>query len=166
MIPRTMEELEEIRQQCMAMVKRRAALSAFAGALPLPGVDVGMDVAIMMKLLSAINRRFGLSAEQLAKLNPELRAKIVVLATSVGSRIVGKIIRKETVVFLLKKVGRRLAARQMTKIIPIVGSAASATMSFMAMRYIGRAHVNDCYHICRRLIEESNTPVDDDYGKI
>lgn len=43
------------------MVNKKATASAAAAAIPLPGLDVGADVAIMLELLPAINRRFGLS---------------------------------------------------------------------------------------------------------
>ncbi|MGV3489507.1 MAG: hypothetical protein ACO1OC_13130 [Tuberibacillus sp.] len=156
MIPSTMEELEKIKKDCLSMVNKRATASAAAAVLPLPGVDVGADVAIMMNLLPKINRKFGLSAEQVEQLNPELRAKILVMATSIGSQLIGKFVKKETVIFLLKKVSGKIATKQVTKYIPFIGQAVSAGISFGAMKYLGVSHVNDCYEICRRIILEKS----------
>ncbi|WP_050747587.1 hypothetical protein [Sodalis glossinidius] len=47
---------------------RRAV--AGASVIPLPGLDIGTDVSILLALLPAINERFGLSEQQLAQLHP------------------------------------------------------------------------------------------------
>ena len=85
-LPATRKDLELIRQDCLAMVKKRAMLSAGATVLPLPGADVGADIALLMDLLPAINRKFGLSAEQIETLDPHIKKVILVTVTSVGSQ--------------------------------------------------------------------------------
>jgi len=65
MLPKTISELDRIKKECRSMVNKKPTASAAAAAIPLPGLDVGADVAIMLELLPAINRRFGLSREHL-----------------------------------------------------------------------------------------------------
>lgn len=153
MIPKTIEELDRIREECKSMVNKRASASALAAAVPVPGIDMGADVAIMMELLPAINRRFGLSHEQIEQLDGEIRGKILVIISSLGSQLVGNLITKEAVMLLLKKVGARVAAKQVTKFIPFVGQAVSAGISFGAMKYLGKSHIDECYEVCKRVIE-------------
>ncbi|MGL9773554.1 MAG: hypothetical protein ACR5LG_05465 [Sodalis sp. (in: enterobacteria)] len=72
----TRQQLDEAREACRKMVTKRAALSARASVIPLPGLDIGTDVSILLALLSAINERFGLSEQQLAQLHPNRKKYI------------------------------------------------------------------------------------------
>ncbi|MDF2938873.1 MAG: hypothetical protein K0Q90_4246 [Paenibacillaceae bacterium] len=64
MIPQTIEELDRIRDQCRSMVNKRATASAATAAVPIPGMDIGADLAIMLELLPAINRKLGPCRDQ------------------------------------------------------------------------------------------------------
>nr|WP_275900824.1 hypothetical protein [Paenibacillus periandrae] len=135
------------------MVNKRATSSAAIAIVPVPGADLVADVAIMLELLPAINRKFGLSQEQIEKLDSAIKAKILVIITSIGSQLIGKVITKELVVLLLKKVGVRVAIKQVAKFIPFVGQAVSAGISFAAMKYLGNSHIEECYSVCKRVID-------------
>ena len=154
MLPKTMAELDRIKRECKSMVNKRATVSAAAAAIPVPGVDVGADVAIMLELLPAINRRFGLSPEQIDQLDSAIKGKILVIITSIGSELIGKVITKKLVTTLLKKVGTRITVKQATKYVPFVGQAVSAGISFGAMKYLVNSHTDECYEVCRRIIEQ------------
>nr|WP_263323558.1 hypothetical protein [Neobacillus sp. Marseille-Q6967] len=152
MFPNSIRELDRIREECKSMVNKRATASAAAAVVPVPGADIGADVAIMMELLPAINRKFGLSPEQIDQMDAALKGQIMVIITSFGSKLVGKMITKQTIALLLKKVGARVAVKQVTKFIPFVGQAVSAGISFGAMKYLGNSHIDECYEVCRRII--------------
>ncbi len=153
MIPTTMRELDRLREECKSMVNKRATASAAAAVVPLPGVDIGADVTIMMELLPSINRKFGLSSEQIDQLDATIKGQVLVIITSLGSKLVGKLITKETIMLLLKKLGTRVAVKSVTKFIPFVGQAVSAGISFGAMKYLGNSHIDECYEVCKRVIE-------------
>jgi hypothetical protein len=106
-----------------------------------------------MELLPAINRKFGLSPEQIDQLDSAMKAQTLVVITSIGSQLVGKYITKQTVVFLLKKVGSRIATKQVVKYVPFVGSAVMTGISFGAMKYLGNSHIDECYEVCKRIIQ-------------
>jgi uncharacterized protein (DUF697 family) len=153
LIPKTTVELDQIRDDCKTMVTRRATASAAAAVVPVPGVDVAADVAIMLELLPAINRKFGLSPDQIDQLDPAIKAKILVIITSIGSQLVGKVITKELITKLLKKVGIRVTIKQVSKYIPIIGQTLSASISFGAMKYLGNSHIDECYLVCKRVMD-------------
>lgn len=157
MIPATMAELERIKEECKSMVNKRATASAAAAVVPVPGLDIGADVTIMMELLPAINRKFGLSPEQIDQLDATSKAQLLVIITSLGSKLVGKIITKEVVTIMLKKVGTRVAVKSVTKFIPFVGQAVSAGISFGAMKYLGNSHIDECYEVCKRVIQKEQS---------
>lgn len=153
MIPKNLSELNRIREECKSMVNKRASASAAAAVIPVPGADVGADVVIMMELLPAINKKFGLSREQLDQLDSVIKGKIAVIISSIGSELVGKYITKQTVTLLLKKVGAKIAVKQVAKYVPFIGQAVSAGISFGAMKYLGNSHIDECYEVCRRIID-------------
>ena len=157
MIPATMSELERVREECKSMVNKRATASAAAAVVPVPGLDVGADVTIMLELLPAINRKFGLSPEQIDQLDAASKAQILVIISSLGSKLVGKFITKEVVAILLKKISTRVAVKSVTKFIPFVGQAVSAGISFGAMKYLGNSHIDECYEVCKRVIQKQQT---------
>lgn len=69
--PKTIEELEQRREECLRLVNRRSLLSGAAAAVPIPGVDISADMAIMAELLGKINLQFGLSEKQIQALDME-----------------------------------------------------------------------------------------------
>ncbi|MDN4071462.1 hypothetical protein [Fictibacillus terranigra] len=156
MIPKTIEELEAIRTECRALVNKRASASAAAAVIPIPGMDVGADITIMMELLPTINEKFGLAPGQIEKLDATLKGKIIVLLTSAGSQFAGKVVTKRMISLLLKKAGKRIAVKQVTKFVPLVGQAVAAGISFAAMKYLGNSHIEECYQVCKKMIEEQD----------
>ncbi|MDM5201518.1 hypothetical protein QUF79_26165 [Fictibacillus enclensis] len=159
MIPRTIEELEEIRKECRALVNKRASASAAASIVPIPGMDVGADITIMMELLPTINEKFGLAPNQIEKLDATLKGKVIVVLTSMGSEFAGKVITKKMIGLLLKKAGKKIAVKQVSKFVPLVGQAVAAGISFGAMKYLGNSHVEECYQACKKMIEDQHVPV-------
>lgn len=152
MLPRSISELNEIREECYSLVTKRAGLSAGAAAVPVPGADIGADVALLLEMIPTINRRFGLSEEQLNEIDSDVRRFILVTVTSIGSEMIGKLITKEAIIFLLKKAGVRVATKSVAKFIPFLGTAVAAGVSYGLMRSVGRSHVDDCYNVARRAI--------------
>lgn len=153
MLPETLDELDAVRERCREIVTKSASLSATVAIVPLPGLDVGTDIAILTRLLPRISREFGLSAEQLQELDTETRKIVLVLASALGSELVGRTITREVVTQLLKKVGIRLTTGTLSKLVPLVGQALAASVSFAAMRFLGNGHVEDCYRVARRALE-------------
>lgn len=150
----TINELGQIRDECKSMVTKRATVSGAAAVIPLPGVDVGSDIALLLEMIPAISRRFGLSQEQINAQDPQIKGLILVAITSVGSQLIGKAITKQLIMQLLKRVGIRMAAKQVAKWIPFAGSLAAGTVSFTAMKYLGNSHVDDCYAVAKRVHEK------------
>ena len=155
MLPRDEKHLNKAREECRAMVLRRAATSAGASVIPLPGLDIAADVGLLMKLLPAINRKFGLTPEQIEKLDPERRLVVYALISRGGKSLVGRAITKKVVLLALKRVGIRMTARQAAKYLPFAGQVASAFLGFGAMMYIGTSHIDECYQIAKATIEDN-----------
>ena len=153
MIPSSLKELERVRDECKSMVTTRAGLSAGAAIVPVPGADIGADVMLLLEMIPMINRKFGLAPEQIDQLDPQIKKLILVAATSIGSDMIGKLLTKEIILQVLKRVGIRVASKQVAKYIPILGQAVAATISFGAMKMVGNSHVDDCFEVAKRALE-------------
>lgn len=151
MIPYSEKDLDRVANECYSMVTTRAGLSGAVAAVPIPGVELAADIAILLRLLPAISWRFGLSSEQIDQYDAQSKMFIYNLIVEMGSKVAGRVITKEVVLYLLKRVGVNVAASTATKYIPVVGHVAAAGLSFAAMKYIGDAHVAECRKLAERM---------------
>ncbi|MBE0463001.1 MAG: hypothetical protein ACTIDY_05875 [Halomonadaceae bacterium] len=149
----TREELDEIRKTCRTMVTKSSSLSAGTAIIPIPGLDIGSDVAILLRLIPKINEKFGLTPEQIESLDTESKVMVMTAISNVGSKMAGKYITKKLVVSLLQKMGVKVAAKGATKFVPFIGSAVAGGISFTAMKYMGNSHIDDCYEIALAAME-------------
>jgi hypothetical protein len=136
------------------MVKRRAATSGGMSLIPIPGVDIAGDVAMLLQLIPAINQKFGLTPDQIEELDTRHKVLIYAMAKKVGSDLVGRAVTKRLVMAALKKVAGRMAAKQVLKYVPFAGQAAAAALSVAAMMYLGNAHVDACYEVAGEAIKK------------
>lgn len=150
-IPLEEERIRLIEERTKKMVTTRALVSAGASVLPIPGLDVAVDIGVMATILNSVNQEFGLTPDQIARLPTEQRLKLFGILTMAGSTFCGKVITKTVLMTALSTIGVRLTATQATKWVPIVGSALSATISFSALKYIGNQHISDCVRIAREM---------------
>ena len=90
MPPKSIEELDEVRRRCKAMLKRRAAISGGASLIPVPGLDFAADVGMLLELIPAINRKFGLSPEQIEDLDAKHKTLVYAMIKKVGTDLVGR----------------------------------------------------------------------------
>ena len=153
-IAAALERLDAIRDDCRKLVMRRASLSAGVAIVPLPGLDVGTDIAILLKLLPRINERFGLTPAQIESLDPETKRVVLMFVGSVGSTLVGRLISRELVLKVLMKMGVRVTTKGIVKFVPLIGQAVSASISFGAMKILGDRHIDDCYRVARLALLE------------
>ncbi|MCX5817132.1 MAG: hypothetical protein NTX75_13000 [Proteobacteria bacterium] len=135
------------------MSNKRALLSAAASVVPVPFTDIATDVVLLKQIIPRISEKFGLSKEQIDEYNPQLAIFIYDVAKRLGTNMIGKYITKELIVQILKKMGVRLTTKQVMKYVPVLGQAISAGISFTAMRFIIRSHINECYKVARTVIE-------------
>ena len=151
---RTMLELEQIREECRKMVQQRAVVSGVVAVVPIPGLDVGADVAIMTRMIDSINERFGLNQQQMARLDSHSKQRLMVIISSLGSSLIGKYLSKELIVLALKRVGVRMLSKQAVKFVPLLGSALAAGISYGAMRMLGNSHIEDCYRVLKQMHDD------------
>ncbi len=144
--------LSAVAARCQKLVTQRALLAASVSAVPIPGLDIVADVALLSKLLARINAEFGLSAEDIAALQPEKRLTAYKTIGLVGNQLIGQLITKTLVFHALKLVGIKITAKQATKYVPIAGQAVSAGLAYVAMQQVCKKHIQDCMRVRQRLL--------------
>ena len=152
MLPNSIQKINVLRDQCKSLVTTRAGISAGSAVIPLPGVDIAADIGLLLEMIPTINRKFGLTPDQIDLLDPQTKKIILVAITSMGSGLIGKVITKQLILTVLKRVGIRVATKSVVKYIPFLGSAIAASISFGAMKLVGNSHVDDCYEVAKSAI--------------
>jgi uncharacterized protein (DUF697 family) len=151
-LPGNARAIEELSAQCRKLVAKRALMSAGAVLVPVPGLDIAADIALLMRLIDEINRAFGLTHESIERLSPGKRVLVYRALVAVGGMMAGKVVTRELVVRALGTVGVRLTTKQAAKYVPLAGQALAAGISFTAMRYVGLQHIKDCERVVRAVI--------------
>ncbi len=150
-VPSTPEQIDAVARQCRRLVTKRALLAAGVAVVPLPGLDWLTDIGVLLKLLPEINEAFGLTPEQVERLSPERRVVVYKAISALGGVVAGRLVTRELVLMLLRKVGVRLTTQQVTKYVPVAGQAVSAALTFSALKYVCEQHIQQCIAVARQL---------------
>jgi uncharacterized protein (DUF697 family) len=138
-------------QKCRKLLHKRALAAAAASAVPVPGLDWAVDAALLSKLIPEINTHFGLTPEQMGRLQPKDRERVQKAVTLVGSVLIGKLMTKDLVISAAKMIGVRLTAKTAAKFVPLAGQAVSAAVGYSAIRYFGEEHIKDCVRVAKQV---------------
>ena len=151
LIPGTDQDIASVRERCRRLVRRRATMAAGFSAVPLPGLDVVSDLSLFTKLVEEVNQAFGLTAEQVGRMQPKFRMIAYEAAVGMGGMMVGRLVTRELLLRLFKKAGVKIATKTVAKLVPIAGSAVSAAIGFAVFRQLGYQHVEACAKVAGQL---------------
>ena len=146
-LPRNQVEIEAAKKRSRKHLTKTAAWASAATLVPLPGFDIAVDAAALLRVIPTINREFGLTPEQIEALSPNKQLIVYKAIVGIGGAMVGKLITRELVIEALKAVGVRLTIKQAAKFLPLAGQALSAAIGFAAMQYVGRQHIKECARV-------------------
>lgn len=131
------------------IVSRYAALAAANGLNPIPGLDIGVDITLMVKMSKEVQSIYGLDAKQQEynmKLLDKKSAKFIAnKVLQYSSRYGGK----EAIMLLLKKLSTAVATKTASKWIPFVGQVIAAGIGFKMTSWIGSDMINDAEEIAK-----------------
>ncbi len=144
-------DLEKIRAECLELVKKRAYFSAGAAVIPVPFLDVVIDVGILSQLVPEINARFGLSPEQISVYDPETRKVHWSELRKRGVEFSGLVVARTAVKKSLNNVAAKYIAKQVTKFIPLGGQMVAAGLGYFIMKKIAETHVEESYKLAKSI---------------
>jgi len=139
--------LNEKNKSCETYVFTASGAAAVNGVNPIPGVDIGIDVSILLGLFASIRNSYGLTDEKL-KSNEAL---IPSLAPMVNNII--KYGSKEGILYLLKTFATREVVTSVSKYIPFVGQAIAASIGYGITRSAGMFYLDDCHNAAKIILE-------------
>lgn len=143
--------LESIREECLELVKKRAYCSAGAAVIPVPFLDVIIDVGILSQLIPDVNARFGLAPEQISVYDPQTKQVHWKELRKRGVEFSGLVVARTAVKKSLNNVLAKVITKQVTKFIPLGGQLIAASLGYMVMKKVADAHVEDCYKIAKSI---------------
>ncbi|HLV40955.1 MAG TPA: GTPase [Brumimicrobium sp.] len=145
--------LVEKRKIAEKIVVRHSALAAANGLNPIPGVDIGVDLALLVKMSKEVQTIYGLGKEQqefnLQFLDKKSAKFIASKVLQYTSRYGGR----EAIMLLLTKVGSTIATKTASKWLPFVGQVIAAGIGFKMTSWIGNDMINEAEEIAVETFE-------------
>lgn len=148
--------IKEKRAIADKLVSRYATLSAANGLNPIPGIDISVDLGLLLKMGNDITDIYGLNKEQqefyknVLDLSNSIRFKAVL---GKASQYAVKYLGKEAIMIILKKSATTVASKSISKWIPFVGQVIAAGIGFKMTSLLGEDMVNDAEDIANELFE-------------
>ena len=149
-------DLEIIRAECLELVQKRAYISAGAAVVPVPFLDVVIDVGILSQLIPEVNARFGLAPEQISVYDPETKQVHWHELRKRGVEFSGLVIARTAVKSSFNNIAAKVITKQVTKFIPLGGQIIAASLGYMVMKKVAAAHVEDCYSLAKNIQKKQN----------
>ncbi|MBI5845778.1 MAG: 50S ribosome-binding GTPase [Deltaproteobacteria bacterium] len=132
---------------CKKKVRLYAGLCAANAINPVPGVDVAVDLSILVAMMKAIRNAYGLSDQSILKAKELGIPAIAQLANNVvryGTR--------EGAVYLLQRFMGREITKEVAKYIPLVGQIVAASAGFGITLQAGGTYLADCHGIAGEIL--------------
>lgn len=159
LVPATEEDIDTLRKKCRSRVAKHAAVSAGAAMVPVPGVDIAVDVVLLAKLINEVHSEFGLTNEQIARFLPDSAAEALPSLLGSGGVLAVQSVARALLVQLLKRAGVELVAERALKVMPFARQIATAAFSYAAFRAIAYQHIEECAEAAEESINMRAAPV-------
>lgn len=147
----TEEFLNKKFEACQSTIICYAGLAAANGINPVPGLNIAVDIGIILKMFNDIKDSYGLDREKdyYARLLP-MAGEILnnVFKVSVGAAAT------DAVIALLKKNASKEVIREIAAFIPLVGSAVAASIGFGICWYAGDYYNDNCRQLAKLVMEK------------
>ncbi|MFW1753454.1 hypothetical protein [Acinetobacter wanghuae] len=144
-------DLERVREECLELIKKRAYFSAGAAVIPVPFLDVVIDVGILSQLMPEINARFGLAPEQMSVFDPKTKQVHWNELRKRGVEFSGLVVARTAVKKSINNVAAKVITKQITKFIPLGGQLIAASLGYFVMKKVAEAHVEECYRTAKSI---------------
>jgi uncharacterized protein (DUF697 family) len=139
-----------LRRECRAIARQRALLAAATSLIPLPGIDLATDLAVMTRLIGRINTEFGLSEQQIDQLSSQRQTLIYALLSGAGGTLAARLTTPALLGRILRMVGLRL--------VPIAGQLLAAGIGYWSVSSVALHHIAACERLINQLEGRKDTP--------
>ena len=151
--------LENIRTECLELVKKRSYVSAGVAVIPIPFFDVIIDIGMLSLLIPEINARFGLAPEQISVYDPETKKVHWNELRKRGFEFSGLVVARTAAKASLNNLAAKVITKQVTKFIPLGGSIIAARLGYIVMKKVAEVHVDECYKLAKGIQQKQSASV-------
>ena len=147
------ETLVQKRQAAEKIVAIHAGLAAANSLNPVPGLDVSVDVGILMTMSRHVVATYGFSEEQVEALKRQTTTLAAVLrGTQMLANRFAPYLTRKFVLAALGRMGWKAAARTTTKWVPVVGTLVAASLGYKLASAFGEQLIDECEAAARELL--------------
>lgn len=150
--------VDALRRECRALARKRALLAAASSLVPLPGVDLLTDVALLTRVIERINAHFGLDEAQVGRLTAAHQAAIYRLMAATGGTLAARLTRPGLIVVILRAIGIRLTAMEAVRFVPVAGQIIAAGIGYWSFNTLAQRHIRHCEALQQALAADSHAP--------
>ncbi|MFT4020779.1 MAG: hypothetical protein QM666_04590 [Acinetobacter sp.] len=143
--------LEQARRESLELIKKRAYLSAGAAVIPVPFLDVVVDIGILSQLIPEINAKFGLNPEHVSVFDPKTKEIHWHELRKRGIQFSGLVVARTGIKQSVNGFVSRMLTKQVTKFIPLGGQIVAASLGYIVFKKIASAHVEDSYKLAKSI---------------
>lgn len=133
------------------MARRRALLGAVTSLIPVPGIDLATDLALMTKVIERINQHFGLSEAQIGQYSSQRQVLIYRLLANAGGTLAARLTTPLLVGRIVRLVGIRLTAMETARLVPVAGQLVAAGIGYWSVNTVAMRHIAHCERIVAEL---------------
>ena len=133
------------------MARRRAALAAATSLIPIPGIDLATDLALMARLIDRINEHFGLTEAQIGRLSKQRQALVYRLLAGAGGTLAARLTTPVLIGRIVRVVGLRLTTMQAARLVPVAGQLVAAGIGYWSVNTVAMRHIAHCERIVDEL---------------
>jgi len=148
------KKLDEKRELLEKRLIWYTGTAAANGAIPIPGVDIFGDVAVMLKFANEVASTYGLKEGQLGKKQRFLTSSAGQTLLTKGAQFTASYLTKQGINLLLKRTAKRTVARQAGKFIPFLGPVIGAVIGGSGTYVVGRQMITEAESIAADILEE------------
>jgi len=142
---------DALRQECRLLARQRALLAAASSLVPIPGVDLAADIALLTHAIERINGHFGLTEAQINGLSAQRQAMLYGLLTKGGGTLAARLTTAGLIGRILQKIGLRLTAMELVRVVPVAGQLVAAGIGYWSFNYVARSHIARCEKVVAQL---------------
>ncbi|KAG2463619.1 interferon-inducible GTPase 5-like [Polypterus senegalus] len=153
--------IEKKKKVLRAKVLLAAVVSGGIGTIPIPGLSVACDIAILVATLLHMRSYLGLDDESLCRLACRVNKPVQELKAEITSPFVLNITPSSVIKLITSTVsGAAMIADEALLLIPVIGSVIGATVSFTATCFLLNSALNDftksALNVLKKAIEDNS----------
>jgi GTP-binding protein EngB required for normal cell division len=155
---------EQILEEKSIIAKKAVTYGASAAALnginPIPGLDIGLDIAILMRMSKEIESIYGLDEKSINELSKRMgnSANFTAIKAKAG-QYTAKFIAKEGILLLLKRLSVNIGSKEILKYIPFVGQIAAAGIGYKMADSFGSDLIDESHELAKEILIKSQAEI-------